>query len=387
MSRERVMGMGRRWFRAVSTLTGVRAVTLAGAAALALAAAAPAAAAEVNVTGTWQGTYHCASGNCAGQEKSGVFVLQQGAGSSSVTGTIDIAGGGQGTVSGTVGGNTLTLEGKGENGYTASGVETISADGLSFSGSYSDNAGTSGTLTASRPSLPVFETTPGSLRPSATQVLCNLVVATSNFTCTAQVGDASDLSPAKIPTGTVSFTAPSGSFSPQAQCGLVATPGSPNVASCSVTYTPSARIPAGTPAPVTGSYSGDATFAPSAARSGTGAVVSPIVRAVSSTDEGAKTTVTCPPGGGSCPILATLSVEESPRGAIASSVAKRKKVVIGKTRLTLAAGQKRTVTVSLDGAGKRLLAKHGHFVALLEVSSAGKTIKTQKLSIKPKRGK
>jgi hypothetical protein len=359
-------------------------VALAGLAMLAFAVAAPAAVAEVNVTGTWQGAYHCASGNCAGQEKSGVFMLQQAAGSNSVGGAINISGGGQGTVSGTVSGNTLTLEGKGENGYTASGIETISADGLSFTGSYSDNAGTSGTLTASRPSLPIFETT---LRPSAIQVLCNLDVATSKFTCTAEVGDAIGTKPAKIPTGTVSFTAPSGGFSPMARCALVATPHSPNVASCSVTYAPSAKISTGTQPPVTGAYSGDSTFAPSAAKAGTGAIFSPIVRAASSTGEGAKATVSCPAGGGSCAIAVALYVEESPGGAIAARVAKRKKIAIGKTKLKLAAGQKRTVRVSLNGAGKRLLARHRRFMALLEVKSAGKTIKTQALPIRLKRGK
>jgi hypothetical protein len=349
-----------------------------------LAYTAPAVAAELNVTGTWQGSYNCESGKCAGQQKSGVFILSQAAGSSAVTGTLNVAGGGQGSVTGTLSGSTLTLQGTGENGYTAKGVETISADGLSWSGSYEDSAGTKGTLTASRPSLPVFETTPGALRRSAIQVLCNYEVAPANFTCTAQVGDASGASPAKIPTGTVAFTAASGSFSPAASCGLVATPGSPNVASCSVTYTPAAKIPAGTPAPVTGGYSGDSVFAASAAKSGTGAVVSPIVGAATSTGEGAKTTVSCPAGAASCPVVVSLYVEESGGGAITARSAKRRKITIGSTKLTLKGGQKRSVTVSLNRAGKRLLAKHRHFTALLKVTSGATTIKTQKVQIKPK---
>ena len=350
--------------------------------ALALTPTAGVAAAEVNATGTWQGIYHCAAGPCAGQEKSGVFVLQQAAGSSTVTGTLNVAGGGEGSVTGTLSGNSLTLEGKGERGYTAHGVETISPDGLSFTGSYSDNAGTSGTLTASRPSLPVFESTPGALRPSAIQVLCDYEVAPANFTCTAQVGDASTAAPAKVPTGTVSFSAPSGVFT-ASTCTLVATPGSPNVASCAVTWTPAAKVPTGTPAPVTGAYSGDSVFAPSAAKSGTGAVVSPIVSTASSTGEGATTTVTCPSGGASCPILAALSVEEA-GGAVLARKAKRRKLAIGTTKLTLKAGQKRAVSVSLNHAGKQLLSKHKRFTALLTVSSGGVTIKTQKVKIKPK---
>ena len=348
----------------------------------ALTPTAGVAATETNATGTWQGVYHCAVGPCAGQEKSGVFVLQQAAGSSTVTGTLNVAGGGEGSVTGSLSGNTLTLEGKGERGYTAHGTETISPDGLSFSGSYSDSAGTSGTLTATRPSLPVFESTPGTLRPSAIQVLCNYEVAPANFTCTAQVGDASGATPAKVPSGTVSFSAPSGVFT-SSTCTLVATPSSPNVASCAVTWTPAAKIPAGTPAPVTGAYSGDSVFAASAAKSGTGAVVSPIVSSASSTGEGATTTVTCPSGGASCPIVAALSVEEA-GGAVVARKAKRRKLAIGTTKLTLKAGQKRAVSVSLNRAGKQLLSKHKHFTALLTISSGGVTIKTQKVKIKPK---
>ena len=350
--------------------------------AVALAICASAAAAAVNVTGTWQGGYHWEHGTCAGQERTGSFVLQQAAGSSSVSGTLSVTGGGEGTISGALSGNTLSLEGKGTNGYTASGVETISPDGLSLSGSYSDSDSTSGTFTASRPSLPVFPATPGALRPSAIQVLCNYEVAPANFICTAQVGDASGVTPAKVPTGTVSFSAPSGVFA-SSTCALVATPSSPNVASCAVPWTPAAKIPVGTPAPVTGAYSGDSVFAPSAAVSGTGAVVSPIVSPAGSTGEGATTTVTCPAGGASCPIVATLSVEEA-GGAVLARKAKRRKLAIGTTKLTLKAGQKRAVTVSLNRAGKQLLSKHKRFTALLTISSGGVTIKTQKVKIKLK---
>lgn len=354
-------------------------------AALVLSPAAGQAAGEVNATGTWQGIYHCEHGPCAGQEKSGVFVLQQAAGSSAVTGTLNVSGGGEGSVTGMLSGNTLTLEGKGSGGYIAHGVETISADGLSWTGSYSDSAGTSGTLTATRPSLPVFEAAPGTLRPSAIQVLCNLEVATSSFTCTAQVGDASKESAAKTPTGTVAFTAPSGSFSPLPQCLLAATPGAGPVASCSVKYTPAAKIAPGTPAPVTGAYSGDSVFAPSAATSGTGAVVSPIVGKTSSTGEGAKTEVKCPiekPGG--CPIAVEISLFESSGGAITARKAKPKKITIASTKLTLKSGQTRVVTVALNRTGKRLLARHKRITALLTVSSSGVKIKTQKLQLKAK---
>ncbi len=353
-------------------------LTLAAAATTASAAAAE----EVNVTGTWQAVYHCSVGKCAGTETSGVFVLTQSAGSSAVSGTLNITGGEEAPVTGTLSGNTLSLEGKGSKGYVGSGVETISSDGLSWSGSYKDNAGTSGTLTATRASLPVLGG--AALRPSAIQVLCNYEVAPANFTCTASVGDASGATPAKIPTGTVSFTAPSGGFTPTAACALVATPGSPNTASCSVVYTPASKIPTGTPAPVTGAYSGDATFDPSAAKSGAGAVVSPIVGAAKSTGEGATTTVSCPTGSSGCPVVVSLSVEESAGGAISARNAKRRTITIGRTALTLKAGQKRAVTVKLNHAGKGLLARHKRLTALLKVTSDGTTIKSQKVAVKLK---
>jgi hypothetical protein len=371
-----------RTFRRTTSRRGAHALGMAVIAVLALAV--PAAAAELNVTGTWQVSYHCESGSCAGREESGGTTLSEAAGSSAVSGTWNVAGGGGGgSVNGTLTGSTLTLQATSANGYSAKGVETISADGLSWNGSYEDSSNTKGTLTASRPSLPVFETTPGARRPSATQVLCNYEVAPANFTCTAQVGDASAASPAKIPTGTVAFTAPSGSFLPAPSCTLVATPGSPNVASCSVTYATTAKIPVGTPAPVTGSYSGDSVFAASAAKSGAGAVVSPTVGSATSTGEGAKTTVSCPAGAASCPIVVGLYVEES-GGAITARKAKRRRITIGSTKLTLKAGQKRAVTVSLNRAGKRLLAKHRNFTALLKVTSGATTIKTQKVKIRPK---
>ncbi len=355
----------------------------------ALASGASAAAAEeVNVTGTWQAAYHCAVGPCAGHERTGVFVLQQAAGSSAVTGTLNVSGGEEAPASGTVSGSTLSLEGKGAKGYSASGVETISADGLSWSGTYKDSAGTSGTLTASRPSLPFFPSAaPGAVVPraAAIQVLCNYQVAPANFTCTASVGDASGEAPAEIPTGKVSFTATSGGFSPTAACAIVATPGSPNTASCAVTYTPATKIPAGTPAPVTGAYSGDATFAPSAAKSGAGAVVSPIVyTAAKSTGEGASAVVACPVGTPSCPVVLSLSVEEASSGAVSARKVKRRTITIGRAVLTLKGGQTRTVNVSLTASGKRLLAKHKRFSALLKVISGGRVVKRVTVKLKHK---
>jgi hypothetical protein len=344
-----------------------------------VAPAAIAQAAAINVTGTWQSIRHCMTGSCAGQNQSDTLTLTQAQGSSTVTGT------GQhgATISGTLTGSALAFTGTGVNGYVATGSVTISEDGRSWSGSYQDNRGGGGAFTATREGSPTTETP--ALLPSATQVLCNLRVALSNFTCAAEVGDASVQSPAKVPSGSVKFAAPTGAFIPLDTCTLVATAGSPNVSSCSVTYEPPfAGIPTGTPAPVTGSYSGDSVFASSTGLPGAGAGISPSVSSATPGPGEATTTVSCPAGAQSCPVTASLVVLET-ENAVMARKAKRRTVTIGSTAVTLSAGQKRTIKVSLNRAGRKLLASHKHLTALLTVTSRGVLIKTQKVQIKPLR--
>jgi hypothetical protein len=352
--------------------------TTAATLAMALAAVAPAAA--VNVTGTWQAVYHCMSGSCAGQSKPDTFVLTQAPGSSTVTGT----GQNGATVSGTLSGNVLTINGKNPNGHTATATVTISADGQSFSGSYQDDKGTSGTISATREGA--ARTEEAARLASATQVLCNLQVALANFTCAVEVGDASTQSPAKVPTGSVKLTAPSGAFVPLDSCTLVPTPGSPNVSSCSVTYVPPfAGVPTGSAAPVTAAYSGDSVFAGSTGLPGAGAGISPTVSPASPGPGEASTTVSCPAGAQSCPITANLSVVQSGQAVTAKQKRAGRTVTIGSTAVTLSSGQRKTIKVSLNRAGRRLLAGHRHLVALLSVTSGGVLIKTEKVQIKPLR--
>jgi hypothetical protein len=95
---------------------------------------------------------------------------------------------------------------------------------------------------------------------TATQVSCNLVIATATDTCTATVGDTTT-SPTD-PTGTVTFTSSSGgTFVAGSTCSLTATPLSPNTSSCSVQFEP----PSGKPLEpiITASYAGDSTHAAS----------------------------------------------------------------------------------------------------------------------------
>jgi len=388
------IGKSRLGIRGTCALAVVLAVGL-----LTSVAPGAASAATLNVTGTWQAVYHCTSGGCAGEPKSGTFTLTQAEGSNVVTGTLvlNTTPAGEGTISGTLTGNTLELNGKGEKGYEAKGTETISEEGqtLTWSGDYMDNAGTSGTLTATRESTTTTPTptptpTPAAgLLPSATQVLCNLRVAFSNFICTAQVGDAATSGAPQVPTGTVKFTAPKGAFESLPACSLVATPGSPNVASCAVNYIPPfGGIPTGTPAPVTAAYQGSTTFAASTGLPGAGAGVSPSTSTATASSSAVTTTVSCPAGTASCPVAASLSAVTTGTAVAASSKAKAKTkakpkvVTLGGIEVTLSPGQKRAITVKLNGAGRKLLNSHKRLPALLQVSCRGIVIRSQTVQIK-----
>jgi hypothetical protein len=64
--------------------------------------------------------------------------------------------------------------------------------------------------------------------------------------------------------------------------------------------------------------------------------------------------------------------------------AKRRKITIGSTAVTLKGGQQRAVTVSLNRKGKQLLARHKRFTSLLKVVSGGTVVKTQRVALKAK---
>jgi len=100
--------------------------------------------------------------------------------------------------------------------------------------------------------------------PTFTSVVCNIVVNGPGSTCAAQVADESPLR-GYPPTGTVNFTAQSGTVGKS--CILAGTPGSPGIASCTVSYVPSANLVQGEPPPVSAAYSGDGTFSPSSGNS------------------------------------------------------------------------------------------------------------------------
>ena len=89
--------------------------------------------------------------------------------------------------------------------------------------------------------------------------------------------------------------------------------------------------------------------------------------------------LSCPAGGESCAtatITATV-VEHLKRGRLtavtARARARTKTVVIARVRVTLRAGTSRTVTVTLNGAGRALLAKLGRLKTLVTVTANGRT--------------
>jgi VHL beta domain len=93
--------------------------------------------------------------------------------------------------------------------------------------------------------------------PTFTAVVCTIGVSGGSSTCTAQVADAG-IQRSSPPTGTVSFTAAKGVVGKS--CTLSGTPGSPGIASCTVSYIPPADLVQGEPPPVAADYAGDAAF-------------------------------------------------------------------------------------------------------------------------------
>jgi hypothetical protein len=108
-------------------------------------------------------------------------------------------------------------------------------------------------------------------------------------------------------------------------------------------------------------------------------------------------TLSCPAGGASCAAVTVVaSVTEHLTGGTPTAVtaAKRKhttkQVVVASGHATLAAGSSKKLTLKLNGAGRKLLAKFHKLAARVTVSSAGRTLATataQVRSPKPKKKK
>ncbi len=241
---------------------------------------------------------------------------------------------------------------------------------------------------------------------TATQVICNLVIATASDTCTATVGGAATFG---NPTGAVKFTSTNGGvFSAGNSCNLVPTPFSGSVSSCSVQFLPPTN-PSSLPA-ITASYLGDAHHNPSSGQTSYGSANS-----LSGYVEISSTATTSPNGKNvelpiSCQFPCQISGELTSRpqfpaetasfagfGASKAVLARAKKpskkrkkvaksVLLGKGSLTLSAPGKGTLVVKLNAKAKRALTKakgraiKGILTATVQTAN-GTLVKTEKKTI------
>jgi hypothetical protein len=227
---------------------------------------------------------------------------------------------------------------------------------------------------------------------TATQVICNLVIATASDICTATVGDGG--SPPSNPTGTVKFSSANGGvFSAGNTCNLLSTPNSGSVSSCSVQFLPPSN-PSSLPA-ITAGYSGDGAHSASSGQTHYPSI-SELARdltffgtdTIPSNDEDVEVPLEC---GFPCDVEGELSSSESQisgeeaitsvlRPNIAAIAAKKhgkkktpKSVVLGKGSLKLTKPGKGALVIKLAPKTKSALkkAKIKSFKATLTI-----TIKT-----------
>ncbi len=133
---------------------------------------------------------------------------------------------------------------------------------------------------------------------------------------------------------------------------------------------------------VSGSTPVSTTPGPSAAQAAAGTVAAK--------GSAASVSLSCSGGSGACTLQLLLTVSETLRGhtlvALSASSHPRlthKTVVVGHASVTLAPGQSRSVTVSLNGTGKALLSRRGKLLVKLTVTQGARVLKTAKLTLHP----
>jgi hypothetical protein len=152
----------------------------------------------------------------------------------------------------------------------------------------------------------------------------------------------------------------------------------------------SASVPAWSPYTIPtgtggGGGGGDSTTTASAQASAHGA---------GATHTGATVLISCGAGAGTCVEVVQLQVAETLRGGKLVSVAaghgprtKHRTVVIGSVSVTLAPGQSRTVTVTLDSTGRSLLSRYHRLAVELTVKQGMRTVTSAKLTLTPPKHK
>jgi hypothetical protein len=283
-----------------------------------------------------------------------------------------------GSVAARVGSGPASVIGPSGNVSGPGELQLIYAD---CAGYYSDNTGSYTVTVTYTPGAgepqPVEEPSKpkaGKAASSFTAVQCTIsTVAPGSSSCTAQVAGYGS-SHLVSPTGTVAFSARSGTVG--SACTLAATPGSPGISSCTVSYAPAASLSPGTPPPVGARYSGDANFGPSAGECSfvpRSVLVSPVlesgvVSAVGDgTSEGIPVDLTNP---NPFPVSADeqLTVSGYPEVANSSAVsAKRRAQTIGRASVKLAPVHGAVTRVRLSRAGAKLLKKHHRLKAVLVI--------------------
>lgn len=259
------------------------------------------------------------------------------------------------------------------------------------------------------PPCPTGETRNGSgvcQHNTATQVICNLVIATGSDTCTATVGDAATEKPTN-PTGTVTFASSNGGAFPfGTTCTLAATSGSGNTSSCAVEYLPPTK-PSAAPA-ISAAYGGDAGHAASAG-STTYPPAELLGKEISASQLGEFTGTTaevpfecgfpCTAAGEllTTPSLAGLSSLGTVRVELPASVAKHKKkkkpVLLGKGTLKLSKAGKGKLVIHFNAKAKHVFAHLKGKVSLtlkFTVKTKAGTLvenKTEHVTLKPKKKK
>jgi hypothetical protein len=225
--------------------------------------AAAAGAPTYSLLGGWQTGYEPSPGG-AREAANGTFdITSMNMSTGTFSGTAVVQGTSftvQGTESGAVATYTLT-----DGSYVAHDTLNLSIQGdgnVGGDGSFTDSNTSSGYFwaeltsptgtTTTTTTTPTTPTTTTNLDPTATVVMCDFYVASTDDPCTATVGDSTGNG--STPTGQVNF-----SGDRTGACSLQATPSSPGVAACSIT------VPGSETAflDITATYSGDARHATS----------------------------------------------------------------------------------------------------------------------------
>jgi hypothetical protein len=166
-------------------------------------------------------------------------------------------------------------------------------------------------------------------------------------------------------------------------CVLKGTPGSPGIASCTVSYVPPSDLVTGTPPPVSADYEGDASFAGSTG--GTSLTPASVVvpSAVTVTTAGGIPTTLQNPN--PFPISAdeTLTVPGTFHAGLLRDGAAAKPLVIGRARVQVRPLSSVAAKLKLTSAGRSLLAKRHTLRAVLTITTRapGKPAKTKSKSI------